>query len=155
MKIPVVLATAHVEVGTDGGLLVDVDGEPFAGDRLLDRSDLSAVLDEITTTLGTAVRVEVRESDGTVYADIATPPDAEPVVAVPEPAQGSPMSGLSGTGFQPGEEVEIAYVVARQTADASGRADLQLPPALASAHRHRLVLVGVTSRVAAAMEQPS
>jgi hypothetical protein len=159
MNIPVVLATVHVEVDATGRLLVDLDGEPFAADRRLDRGDLAALLDEITTALGTAVRVEVRESDGTVYADIATPPaqspNAEPNPSATDTAGHTPRPGVSGTGFQPGEEVAIAYVVARQTADANGCADTQLPPALASAHRHRLVLVGTTSGVTAAVEQPS
>lgn len=155
MRIPVVLATAHVKVREDGRLLVDVDGEPFAPGRDRDRSDLSAVLDEITTALGTAVRVEVRESDGTVYADIATPPEAVDPPAAPGPPEPTSTSGLVGTGFQPGEEVAIAYIIARQTADAHGRAELQLPPALASTQRHRLVLVGMTSQIATASEQPS
>lgn len=157
MRIPVVLATAHIKVRDDGRLLVDVDGEPFAPDRDLDRNDLSAVLNQITTGLGTAVRVEVREYDGTVYADIATPPEAVDPPAAPGPPEPTSTSGLVGTGFQPGEEVAIAYVIARQIADAHGRADLQLPPALAATHRHRLVLVGMTSQVAVASpsEQPS
>ncbi|WP_244929261.1 hypothetical protein [Nocardioides sp. W7] len=155
MRIPVVLATAHVEVGGDGQLLVDVDGEPFAADRHLDRDDLSTVLDQITTTLGTAVRVEVHEHDGTTYADIATPPDPDHAADVPEPVQPVepvPMPGLTGAGFQPGEEVAIAYVVARYTADANGRAHLQLPPVLAAANRNRLVLLGMTSQITTAME---
>ena len=93
MRIPVVLATAHVAVDADGHLLVDIDREPFAADLPLTRDDLASVLDEITTSLGTAVRVEVRESDGTTYTDIATPPQAEPTPHTTQPATPLPMPG--------------------------------------------------------------
>lgn len=155
MRIPVVLSTVHVEVGADGDLSVDIGGEPYAVDRRLRRAELASVLGEITTALGTAVRVEIHESDGTTYADITTPPEEPRDRDAPEPADQVPVSGLSARGFQPGEEVAIAYVVARQTADGSGHTAVQLPPALASAHRHGFVLLGMRSQVVAAIEQPS
>jgi len=155
MRVPAVLATAHVDVDMDGRLLVDIDGDPFGADRTLTRSDLAAVLDEISTTLGTAVRVEVRESDDTTYTDIATPPQTKSAANTTEFVAPLPMPGLSCTGFAPGEEVAIAYVVARQIADDSGQTALHLPPALASAHRHGLVLLGMTSRLIVAVEQPA
>jgi hypothetical protein len=155
MRIPVVLSTVHVEIGAEGELSVDINGEPHADDRHLERAELASVLDEITTDLGTAVRVEIRESDGTTYADIATPPEEPRDADAPEPAEPVLRSGLSARGFQPGEEVAIGYVVARQTADDTGRAALHLPPALASARRHGFVLLGMTSQAVAAIEQPS
>jgi hypothetical protein len=155
MRIPVVLSTVHVEIGSDGDLSVDISGEPYAVDRHLGRAELASVLDEITTDLGTAVRVEIHESDGTTYADIATPPEEPRDGNDPEPAEPVQVSGLSGQGFQPGEEVAIAYVVARQTADGRGRTAVYLPPALASARRHGFVLLGMTSQVVAAIEEPS
>ena len=151
MRIPVVLPTVHVSVAGDGTLVIDVDGEPHGTDRTLRRGDLRSVLAEITTALDSAVRVEVQETDGTTYADIATPPepkepvDAPPVTEVPEP-------GINGTGFRPGEEVAIAYVFARRTADDEGTAALHLPPALLAARREGLVLFGLTSRVIAPVD---
>lgn len=155
MRIPVVLSTVHVEIGADGDLSVDISGEPYAVNRRLRRAELASVLDEITTDLGTAVRVEIHESDGTRYADIATPPEEPRDRDAPEPVEHVPVSGLSARGFQPGEEVAIAYVVARNTADGSGRTAVHLPPALASARRHGFVLLGMTSQVVAAVEQPA
>jgi hypothetical protein len=55
-------------------------------------------------------------------------------------------------GFRPGEEVAIAYVVARRTADEDGTAALRLPPALLATRRDGLVLLGLSSRVIAAVE---
>lgn len=154
MKIPVVLSTVHIQVDSDGRLDVVVDEQPYADDRVLSREDLRSVVDEITAGLGTAVRVEVRESDGTTYADIATPPDTvgeDP----PETATPTPRPGINGRGFHPGEEVALAYVLCTQTAGADGQTTVHLPPTLLTRSRHRVVLIGMTSAAVAEIEQPA
>lgn len=155
MKIPVVLNTVHVDVGDDGHLLVDVDGEPRDVDRTLTRADLRSVLDQITTELGTPVRVEIRKADGTIYADIATPPVASDDPPPDDEATTTPRPGLHGEGFRPGEEVAVAYVLCTETAGADGRAAVQLPPALLAQRGPRMVLVGLTSAAVAEIEQPA
>lgn len=151
MKVPVVLTTVRFDVGTDGRLRVNVDGQSHAEDRTLSRDDLRAVLHEITTSLGTAVRVEVHESDGTTYSDIETPAvSAAPAAAEPEAEAATP--ALVGRGFRPGEQVALAYVVARQEADANGNAAINLPPALLTATCHGLVFLGLTSLTVAPVE---
>jgi len=151
MKIPIVLSAVHVDISAEGNLVVAVDGEPYAVDRSLGRADLPSVLDEITTDLGTAVRVEVRESDGTTYADIATPPDS-PAPASEEPQPPTTAPALAGAGFRPGEEVALAYVVGRQVADSDGNAAINLPPALLAATRGGLVLLSLSSQSVAPVE---
>jgi len=151
MKIPVVLPTVHVQVTENGALRIDVDGEPHEVDRTLERGDLRTVLDQITTALDSAVRVEVQEADGTTYADIATPPEQQPH-PTSEPATHLAASGISGAGFRPGEEIAVAYVIARQTADKDGTTALHLPPALLATKREGLLLLGLTSRVIAAVD---
>ena len=151
MKIPIVLSTVHADVSADGRLLVTVDGEPYAVDRPLGRAELRSILDRITTDLGTAVRVEVRESDGTTYSDIATPPDC-PARESEEPHPTTTTPALAGAGFRPGEEVALAYVVARQSADSDGNASINLPPALLAATRGGLVLLGLSSQTVAPIE---
>jgi hypothetical protein len=151
MKIPIVLSTVHADVSADGRLRVDVDGEPYAFDRHLGRAELRSVLDGITTDLATGVRVEVHESDGTTYADIATPPDpSAPASEAPQPPTTTP--ALAGAGFRPGEEVALAYVVVRQSADSDGNASINLPPALLAATRGGLVLLGLGSQTVAPIE---
>lgn len=151
MKVPIVLPTVRFEVDTEGRLEVSVDGQPHAEGRRLSRDDLRSVLDAITTSLGTAVRVEVHEADGTTYSDIETPAEGTAPDAVePEPETATP--ALAGAGFRPGEEVALAYVVARQEADASGNAAINLPPALCTATRQGLVLLGLTSLTVAPVE---
>jgi hypothetical protein len=154
MKIPVVLSVVHVAIDADGVLAVDVDGVTRDSEQRRTRGDLRAVIDEITSELGAPVRVEVREADGSTYADVAAPPESSsPRESEPSPT--SPSPALAGAGFQPGEEVALAYVVVRQNADAEGNASLNLPPALLSATRGELVLLGMRSRTVAPFEAPA
>lgn len=151
MKIPIVLPTVRFDIDTEGRLKVSVDGQPQAEARALTRDDLRSVLEEIVTSLGTAARVEVHEADGTTYSDIETPAEnAAPNDMEPEPETATP--ALAGAGFHPGEQVALAYVVARQEADANGNAAINLPPALLTATRHGLVLLGLTSLTVAPVE---
>jgi len=151
MKVPVVLTTVCFDIDTEGRLEASIDGQPHAEDRTLSRDDLRSVLDEITASLGTAVRVEVHEADGTTYSDIETPAEnASAAAAEREPETATPT--LVGAGFRPGEQVALAYVVARQEADANGNAAINLPPALLTATRHGLVLLGLTSLTVAPVE---
>lgn len=151
MKIPVVLSVVHVAIDAEGVMTVDVDGVPRDSERRRTRGDLCALIDEITADLGAPVRVEVREADGSTYADIATPPNSlAPAATEPSPTPPSP--ALAGAGFQAGEEVALAYVVVRQNADAAGNAALNLPPALLAATRGGLVLLGMTSRTVTPFE---
>lgn len=155
MKIPIVLGTVLVHINANGALSVELNGEPYAANRHLGRGDLGTLLDEITTDLDTAVRVEVQEADGTAYADIATPPE-RPAPGDPSQVEGpSPTRrphALAGAGFEPGEEVALAFVVTRQPADSDGHAAINLPPALLAATRGGLVMLGLTSQKVAPVE---
>ena len=155
MKIPVLLNVVHVAIDADGVLAVDVDGVSRDSEQPITRDDLHAVIDEITSDLGAPVRVEVREADGSTYADIATPPDSPAPATDAEPTPTPPTRALAGAGFQPGEEVALAYVVVRQNADAEGNASVNLPPALLAATRGGLVLLGMTSRTVTRFEAPA
>ena len=158
MKIPVVLSTIQVHIDTEGLLSVELDGEPYAADRHLGRADFGALLDQITTDLDTAVRVEVQEANGTTYADIATPPEHSAPGGpsrVKEPSLIARPHALACAGFDPREEVALAFVVARQHADADGHASINLPPALLAATRGGLVMLGLTSQRVAPVEAPA
>ena len=154
MKIPVVLSVVHVAIDAEGVLSVDVDGVPRDSEQGRTRGDLRAVIDEITSDLGAPVRVEVREADGSTFTDVATPRESSAAAAA-EPSPSSPPPALAGPGFQPGEEVALAYVVVRQNADSEGNASLNLPPALIAATRGGLVLLGMTSRTVTPFEAPA
>lgn len=154
MKIPVVLSVVLVAIDADGVLAVDIDGAPRDSEQSRTRGDLRTVIDEITSELGAPVRFEVREADGSMYADIAMPPES-PAPAAVESLPTTSTPSLAGAGFQPGEEVALAYVVARQNADAEGNASLNLPPALLAATRGGLVFLGMTSRTVTPFEAPA
>lgn len=151
MKIPIVFSIVRADVKADGSLLVTVDGDPYAVDRHIGRAELRSILDRITTDLGTAVRVEVRESDGTTYSDIATPPDSR-ARGFEEPQPRTTTPALAGAGFRPGEEVALAYIIYRHSADSGGNASITLPPALLAAKRGGLVLLGLSSQTVAPIE---
>lgn len=154
MKTPVVLPTVQINVDDDGVLTIDVDGDRYESDSPFTRSELPEVLDAITSDLDSAVRVEIRESDGTTYDDIAVPPEDPPEIppsgCVPEPKR---QPGVRGTGFRPGEQVAIAYVLLRETADQDGHADLRLPPSLLTDRTAGIVLMGLSSKVATLIEE--
>jgi hypothetical protein len=154
MRIPVVLSVVHVAINADGVMAVDVDGVPRESEQGRTRGDLRAVIDEITSDLGAPVRVEVREADGSTFADIATPPESSAPAAAESSHTPSPPA-LAGAGFRPGEEVALAYVVVRQNADAEGNASLNLPPAQIAATRGGLVLLGMSSRTVIPFEAPA
>lgn len=154
MKIPVVLSVVHIAIDAAGVMAVDVDGVPRESVQGRTRGDLRSVIDEITSELGAPVRVEVREADGSTYVDVATPTESSGTAAA-EPAPALSTPALAGAGFQPGEEVALAYVVVRQNADAEGNASLNLPPALLAATRGGLVLLGMSSRTVTPFEAPA
>jgi len=148
-RVPVVLPLVDVVVDERGYLTVSLDREPYSADGVLIRDDLQRVLDDIAADLGTAVRVEVREADGSTFTDIVTPRTQ----SVPDAALGARPAlasafGICAEGFTAGEPVDVCLVVARQIADEDGTTHLRLPPALLDAHP-QVVLLGRASGVVA------
>lgn len=152
MKVPVVLPVVHVTVDGEGGLAVEVDGDPYDAEVALTRTNLQRVLDTITTERETAVRVEIRESDGTTYADFATPPEQNPEPPPSPVPVAVAMPGISGTGFRPGEPIAVAYVLLKDVADEDGAAAVRLPPSVIAGRTAGMVLMGLESRVATLVE---
>ena len=146
----------RVAVAPDGALSVTVDGAPFTAPealRPLRRDTFGALADHLTAALDSPIRVEVHEADGSTFTDVATPPTPAPAAAGQPPAPLTP--ALAGAGFQPGEEVALAYVVVRQNADDKGNASLNLPPALLATTRDGLVLLGMSSMTVTPFEAPA
>jgi hypothetical protein len=124
VSIPVVVA----EAGADGRLTITVDGVPFTPEPI-GRAAFGSLLEEIIRKRGTALRVQVQESDGTVYTDLLTPPGKD----VPTPSKADPSAGkavaaggpglleVTGEGFVPGEEVAVAPILIHSSARSDGR----------------------------------
>ena len=151
-RVPVVMPLIEVTVDRAGCLDVLVEREPYATDGALQRGDLQRLVAGIADDLGTPVRVEVREADGTGFTDIVTPSGSDELPAgarkepqVPQFAGPLVTGVVAGIGFTPDESVSVAVVVAHQAASSDGTARLRLPPALLTAHPGLVVLIGETS----------
>ena len=155
MNVPVVLPVARVRVDDAGELHVMLDGEPRESAERPRRRDLQRVLTDLTREIGSPVRVEVTEADGTTYCDIATPAEASTAPSDAADTTAQPGSGVHGEGFRPGERVAIAYVLLHQTADAEGAAALHLPAAALARRGGAMLLFGLDSHVATLIEAPS
>lgn len=145
IRVPVVMPLVDVNVDADGSLTLTLDRKPYSADGTLTRDDLSRILNDIATDLGTAIRVEVHEVDASTFTDILTP--QPPDVRVLRPTSEAPTSigVVAGGGFTPHEDVAVAVVVAHQVANADGATRLRLPPALLEAHPGQVVLMGRSS----------
>ena len=135
----------EVTVEESGCLIVLLDREPYSADDALDRDDLSRVLNEIASDLGTPVRVEVREGDGSSFTDIVTPSSETGRPVTKQPTVASTIGDVAGDGFIAGEDVAVAVVVAHQVANNDGTARLRLPAALLAAHPGLILLLGEKS----------
>lgn len=144
LRVPVVFPQIDVDVDDEGRIEVRLDGDPYGEPGVLRRGDLQRVVTAIAVDLGSAVRVDVRESDGATFTDIITPPfenaSAMPLEDEPGLQKLRAAAGeVCRTGLLPGEEVAVVVVVGRVTADATGTARFHLPPTLAAAREVLLI----------------
>src|SRR3546814_16573491 len=88
-RVPVVLPLVRVDVDKQGWLAVTVDDalvpDLASGEESrLSRTELRPLLDRIASERGPALRVEIREPDGTVFTDFHTTQPA-PDTTTPTP----------------------------------------------------------------------
>ena len=153
---PVELPHVLVTVAADGTLTATVDGTPFASPDAGDwtRATFGPLMDAITNDRTIAVRVEVRENDGSVFTDILRTRKPRRAVApseTPAPetrrsrhARRVPrLAEVTAGGFVPGEDVAVATIVSHTDATGTGEArtliDLDDLPAGTS---HEVILFG-------------
>lgn len=131
-ETPVVLPHAVVAVTDHGTLKVTVDGQPFdpEGTEPWTRESFGELLDTITQDRTNAVRVEIRETDGTVFTDIIgarkrpTPPQDQPAGSGGRHAgkKRHDLIEVTAEGFVSDEEVAVAVIVAHTDTTGTGRA---------------------------------
>ena len=153
---PVELPHVLVTVAADGTLTAMVDGAPFASPDAIvwTRATFGPLMDAITKDRTIAVRVEVRESDGSVFTDILRtrkPRRAAALSATPVPetrrsrhARRVPrLAEVTADGFVPGEDVAVATIVSHTDATGTGeaRALIDLDD-LADGTSHEVILFG-------------
>lgn len=162
-KPPVVLPHVVIAVTETGTLDVTVDGATFAppedGPSWM-RANFGRLLDAITAERTVTVRIEVRESDGTVFTDIIhtrRPTTPEPVrELVPETRRSRrawhttapALVEVTAGGFVPGEDVAVAVVVSTTDATGTGSARALLDTTqLAGITEHTAVEVVLHGRI--------
>lgn len=147
-SVPVVLPHVIVRYRDVGTVTVTLDGVPVS-DGPVPRVQLGEAIGQIVEQLGTAIRVEVHDPDGSVHADILTPPaqqsdDPPPAPDEPRRRDRPQESAVSAGGFEPGETVHVAITVTTTAADTDGNLNVHLDPKLAC-RGGRAVLVGAAS----------
>lgn len=138
-ETPVVLPHVVIAVTENGALDVTVDGTPFpppAAGSGWTRGTFGPLLDAVTKDRTIAVRIEVREVDGTVFTDLirsrkpTRPRPADDDAAAPGTRRArsakhtrSPvLVEVSGDGFVPGEDIAVAVIVSHTDATGTGAA---------------------------------
>lgn len=132
---PVELPHVLVTVAEGGTLTVTVDGILFASPEATawTRATFGPLMDAITKDRTIAVRVEVRENDGSVFTDIlrtrkprrAAAPTEDPLPETRRSRHARRMPRLAevtADGFVPGEDVAVATIVSHTDATGTGEA---------------------------------
>jgi hypothetical protein len=150
--VPVVLPQAVVTVDDSGHARIALDNlnrhdRTDCPDGPISRDELGAVLAGIAEQIGGPVRVEIREPDGSRYADILQPRAPEPTEA-PEPSEPSTAKPLlAGGGFLPEETVLVAVVVTTTQARPDGTASLTVLPSRERSGGEVILFGGASGRV--------
>ncbi|MCT1437551.1 hypothetical protein [Brachybacterium paraconglomeratum] len=143
-ETPLVLPHAVIAVTESGALDVTLDGTDFpppSEDETWTRSTFGPLLDALTRDRTITVRIEVHESDGSMFTDIIharrrttpEPPDTqdesknetenERGARVKRSSKRQPdLVEVSGEGFVPGEDVAAAVIVSHTDATDTGDA---------------------------------
>ncbi|SJN47352.1 hypothetical protein FM104_16010 [Microbacterium esteraromaticum] len=125
--VPAVLPQILLEAVSADTLVVTVNGDRLAATPIR-RDEIATTVTGLVARLGSPTRVEVRELDGSVHADILTPPTPQPdsLFAPPETASSGvvvpQLWECTGDGFVPGEDVAVALILRHTTADLTGTA---------------------------------
>lgn len=138
-QTPVVLPHAVITVTETGALDVTLDGTdvPPPEGEAWTRSTFGPLLDALTRDRTITVRIEVHESDGSVFTDVirarrrerSEPPDTKAKTederetrVTSRSKRGSDLVEVTGEGFVPGEDVAAAVIVSHTDATGTGQA---------------------------------
>ncbi len=155
---PVALPFAIITVGEVGKVHATLDGAEFlppGAKNSWTRAQFGGLLDALTMGRTRTIRVEVRESDGTVFTDIIKAAQVSRQSMAPRQLQqGAPDSSrarrvdppqlweISGSGFIPGEDITVAIAVASAEGDTAGVAHAVIDRSQLMGHATQVLLVG-------------
>lgn len=146
--VPIALPTVRILVDGGGAITVTVDKEPYPVRPGFGRDNVQGLLRDLAGELG-PIRVEITESNGEKYIDIQTPGDHVPTP--PDPATDRPAThGIRGH-FDAGEDVLVAVVVGRRTAETDGTVAVRMPPAFLQRYGNDVLLIGPDTNVSTAL----
>ncbi|MER6936257.1 hypothetical protein ABTX24_26320 [Nocardioides sp. NPDC127514] len=145
--VPIALPTVRIEVDAGGALTVTIDKVPYAVAPNFGRDHVRGLLRDLVSDLG-PIRAEITESNGEKYIDILTPGDRSS--APPDPAPDRPTAHRIRGHFDAGEDVLVAVVVGRRTAERDGTVAVRMPPALVQRYGDDVLLIGRDTKLSAA-----
>lgn len=154
--MPVVLPHVIIRPDGPGTVAVTLDGVSVS-DSPIPRVQLGEAISQIVEQVAAAVRIEVHEPDGTVHADILTPPAHQPGQPAPPPdrpgRRGRPSHAkVWGVGSEPGETVPIAAATTGATEDTAGNLHVGIDPRLGRTGDGRMLATGASSGIARSQE---
>lgn len=125
MVVPPVLPQILLEAISSETLIVTVNGNKLAATPIR-RDEISHTVTELVTRFASPTRVEVRELDGSIHADVLTPPAPRSPFAPPEDSGAAvvvpSLVEFTANGFVPGEDVALALIIRHTSADHTGAA---------------------------------
>ena len=140
--VPPVLPQIIAEVVSEEHVVLTVNGKRMPATPT-PRDELGRAIAELVVRFASPTRVEVRELDGSVYADILTPDPDNPTVFAEVPTLTRPvLVEFTAEGFVPGEDVAIALVLRHTSAAGNGTARALLDRAEHAAVTGEVVLLG-------------
>ena len=138
-SVPVSIPLVVLDVSEDGTVAVTIDGKPLDPEPFAPpwrRSSFGQIIDLATNDRTTAVRVEVREADGTSFTDIIAPRRRRATQSKPEAEKPAPLPvflTVEGDGFVPGEDVAVGVITGHTEAAGTSSARALIDPAQLSA----------------------
>ena len=158
LPAPVALPFAIITVGEVGKVHVTLDGAEFfppGARNSWTRAQFGELLDALTMGRTRTIRVEVRESDGTVFTDIIKAaevsrqsmaprhlPQGAPGSSRPRRADPPQLWEISGSGFIPGEDITVAIAVTSAEGDTAGVAHAVTDRSQLMGHATQVLIVG-------------
>lgn len=153
---PVSLPLVVITVGDMGVVTVTLDGDDFLPPPFAppwSRANFGGLLDALTEHRTRTVRVEVRESDGSVFTDIIearrrstpqpeTAPQAPPESRRARRSKEPRLVEITATGFVPGEDITVAVIVTGTEGDRQGNARAVIDLDQLTSHVAEAALIG-------------
>ena len=165
---PISLPYAAITVGEMGAVHANLDGalfEPPDQTGAWSRARFGELLDALTLEHTRTVRIEVRESDGSVFTDIIHAVRTKAPNEEPKPSESAlrrarhrpthQLVEITGTGFIPGEDVTVALAVSSAEGSADGIARGLVDLSQLAEHRSEIMLIGRVSGVIVSERLPS